>query len=87
MVKYSCKRCGKEFSQKSHYDSHNRRKTPCENNTDMIKQLVDKAVDKAVEKKLMELNIFWPPHAKISDCILEVYLKYFACHRDIFEIN
>ena len=56
MVKYSCKRCGKEFSQKSHYDSHNRRKTPCENNTDMIKQLVDKAVDKAVEKKLMELK-------------------------------
>lgn len=56
MSKYSCERCGKEFSQKSHYDSHNRRKTPCENNTDMIKQLVDKAVDKAVEKKLMELK-------------------------------
>ena len=26
MVKYSCERCLKEFSQKSHYDSHNRRK-------------------------------------------------------------
>ena len=37
MVKYICKRCGKEFSQKSHYDSHNRRKTPCENNVDKIK--------------------------------------------------
>ena len=34
MVKYSCERCGKGFSQKSHYDSHNRRKTPCENNAD-----------------------------------------------------
>jgi hypothetical protein len=56
MVKYSCKRYGKEFSQKSHYDSHNRRKfsqkshydshnrrkTPCENNADKIKALVDK---------------------------------------------
>jgi DNA (cytosine-5)-methyltransferase 1 len=52
MVKYSCERCGKEFSQKSHYDSHNRRKTPCENNTDKIKTLVDKAV----EEKLKELN-------------------------------
>ena len=52
MVKYSCKRCGKEFSQKSHYDSHNRRKTPCENNADKIKELVDKAV----EEKLKELN-------------------------------
>ena len=52
MVKYSCERCGKEFSQKSHYDSHNRRKTPCENNADKIKALVDKAV----EEKLKELN-------------------------------
>jgi len=52
MVKYSCERCGKEFSQKSHYDSHNIRKTPCENNADKIKELVDKAV----EEKLKELN-------------------------------
>ena len=52
MGKYSCERCGKEFSQKSHYDSHNRRKTPCENNADKIKALVDKAV----EEKLKELN-------------------------------
>ena len=52
MVKYSCERCGKGFSQKSHYDSHNRRKTPCENNVDKIKILVDKAV----EEKLKELN-------------------------------
>ena len=52
MVKYSCERCGKEFSQKSHYDSHNRRKTPCENNADKIKALVDKAF----EEKLKELN-------------------------------
>lgn len=52
MVKYSCERCGKEFSQKSHYESHNRRKTPCENNADKIKALVDKAV----EEKLKELN-------------------------------
>jgi len=52
MVKYSCEQCGKEFSQKSHYDSHNIRKTPCENNADKIKALVDKAV----EEKLKELN-------------------------------
>jgi DNA adenine methylase len=52
MVKYCCERCGKGFSQKSHYDSHNRRKTPCENNADTIKALVYKAV----EEKLKELN-------------------------------
>ena len=52
MVQYSCERCGKGFSQKSHYDSHSRRKTPCENNADKIKELVDKAV----EEKLKELR-------------------------------
>ena len=51
MVKYSCKRCGKEFSQKSHYDSHNRRKTPCENNAAKIKALVDKAVEEELNNK------------------------------------
>jgi DNA adenine methylase len=40
MVKYSCERCGKEFSQKYHYDSHNRHKTPCENNADKIKEII-----------------------------------------------
>jgi len=48
MVKYSCGQCGKEFSQKSQYDSHNRRKTPCVNNdndNDKIKKCVDKTVD------------------------------------------
>ena len=52
MVKYSCERCGKEFSQKSHYDSHKKRKKPCENNSDKIKELVEKAV----EEKLKEFN-------------------------------
>lgn len=51
MVKYSCERCGKEFSQKSHYNSHDRSKTPCGNNTNKIKEPVDKAVKKK-EKKL-----------------------------------
>lgn len=33
MVKHSCERCGKGFSQKS----HNRGKTPCENNADKLR--------------------------------------------------
>ena len=52
MAKYRCEKCGKEFSRKSHYDSHKRRKIPCENNTDKINQLVDQAV----EDKLMGLG-------------------------------
>jgi DNA adenine methylase len=39
MGKYSCDGCGKEFSQKSHYDSHKRRKTPCDSSANKIKQL------------------------------------------------
>lgn len=52
MGKYSCEKCAKTFYQKSHYDKHLTRKTPCEIQTDKIKALIDKAV----EEKLIELN-------------------------------
>jgi DNA (cytosine-5)-methyltransferase 1 len=52
MVKYSCKQCGKEFSQKSRYDSHNKRKTPCKNNADKIKA----PTNKATKEKLKNIN-------------------------------
>lgn len=52
MGKYSCEKCAKSFSQKSHYDKHLTRKTPCEKQTDKIKSLINKAV----EEKLIELN-------------------------------
>ena len=53
MGKYSCEKCAKSFSQKSHYDKHISRKNPCEIQTDKIKALIDKAVD----EKWIELNI------------------------------
>ena len=52
MGKYSCEKCAKTFSQKSHYDKHLTRKNPCEIQTDKIKALIDKAI----EEKLIELN-------------------------------
>ena len=52
MGKYSCEKCAKTFSQKSHYDKHLTRKKPCDIQTDKIKELIDKAV----EEKLNELN-------------------------------
>lgn len=52
MGKYSCEKCAKTFSQKSHYDKHLTRKNPCEIQTNKIKELIDKAV----EEKLIELN-------------------------------
>jgi hypothetical protein len=52
MKKYYCQKCGKEFSQKSHYNSHNKNKTPCIN----VKE--DIFLDKSVEKDSnYDLNI------------------------------
>jgi site-specific DNA-methyltransferase (adenine-specific) len=53
MGKYSCEKCAKTFSQKSHYDKHISRKNPCEIQIDKIKALIDKAVD----DKLIDLHI------------------------------
>ena len=53
MGKYSCEKCAKSFSQKSHYDKHISRKNPCEIQTDKIKALIDKAID----EKLIELKM------------------------------
>ena len=49
MSKYSCERSEKEFSQKSHYDSHKRRKKPCGNHSNKIQTMVDKKVKTAVK--------------------------------------
>uniref|UniRef100_A0A6C0HP30 C2H2-type domain-containing protein n=1 Tax=viral metagenome TaxID=1070528 RepID=A0A6C0HP30_9ZZZZ len=51
-VKYSCEKCAKTFSQKSHYDQHINRKKLCDNQTDKIQALIDKSV----EEKVNELN-------------------------------
>jgi len=63
MTKYSCERCGKDFSQKSHYDSHKRRKKPCENYSNKIQLMVDKKVKETINdlnlsnlKKMMLKN-------------------------------
>lgn len=45
MVNYSCDKCYKTFTQKSHYIQHQKRKNMCENNADKIKVLIDKAVE------------------------------------------
>jgi adenine-specific DNA-methyltransferase len=52
MTKISCEKCGKEFNSKSHYTQHQKRKTPCVNES-KIKELIDKSV----EEKLTKLNV------------------------------
>ena len=55
MSKYSCEQCGKEFSQKSQYVSHNRRKTPCDKNKLFIEE-VEENVKQTNNKKLIVVN-------------------------------
>lgn len=52
MSKSTCEKCGKEFNSKSHYTQHQKRKTPCVNES-KIKEMIDKSV----EEKLTKLNV------------------------------
>lgn len=53
MPKYSCERCLKEFSQKSHFDKHRNRKTPCQDNKGKIEEVVENII---ISKKLVPTN-------------------------------
>ena len=54
MTKYTCERCLKEFAQKSHYNTHMKRKTPCQNNKEKNKQEVEKQAQPEVENVIIE---------------------------------
>ena len=51
MVFYSCEKCGKQFSQKGHYNKHINKKLPCINET-KLKEIIGIVVN----EKLNELN-------------------------------
>lgn len=50
MGKYNCSRCGKTFKQKSHFEIHQKRKNPCENTMEKMKEMVEKAVEERINK-------------------------------------
>lgn len=52
MPTYTCERCLKEFSQKSHYNTHLKRKTPCQNNKSKIEEVVEKMVNEKIDNTL-----------------------------------
>jgi len=56
MGKYNCEICGKEFTQKSHYNQHNKRKTPCVSES-RLQELINIAVDKKIESLIKEGKI------------------------------
>ena len=46
MPKYTCERCLKEFSQKSHYTKNQNKKIPCQDNKGKIKEIVENIINK-----------------------------------------
>ncbi len=53
MTKYTCERCLKEFSQKSHYDKHKMNKRPCQDKKEKIEEVIENLI---VNKKLIYNN-------------------------------
>ena len=53
MPKYTCERCLKVFSQKSHYDKHQNKKIQCQNNKEKIEEIVENII---INKKLISNN-------------------------------
>jgi DNA adenine methylase len=51
MGKYTSEKCGKEFSQKSHYTTHSNKKNPC-----IIESKIKELITHAVKEKLIELK-------------------------------
>lgn len=54
MTGYTCERCLKEFAQKSHYNTHMKRKTPCQNNKEKIKKEVEKQVNPELQNVVID---------------------------------
>lgn len=68
MGKYNCPRCGKTFKQKSHFETHKKRKNPCENTLNTVKILVEKAIEEHLNNITPLENTF---HPRVENVIQE----------------
>ena len=57
MPKYTCQRCLKVFSQKSHYTKHLKKKNPCQNNKEKLELIVEEKVEKLLENIISEKKL------------------------------
>ena len=55
MVNYTCEKCFKIFSQKSHYNNHLKKKNPCQNNEKNQKKIIENFIKK--EKKMILFHL------------------------------
>ena len=56
MTVYTCEKCLKDFSQKSHYNKHLQRKRPCQDKTDKISMVVEKIVNEKMKNEIVKLD-------------------------------
>ncbi len=56
MPKYTCERCFKEFSQKSHFDKHQNKKYPCQDNKGKIEEIVKNIINKKMSSNIRMSN-------------------------------
>lgn len=57
MSKYTCQRCLKEFSQKSHYDKHQKNKRPCQDNNEKIEKVIENIINKKLISHINNTNM------------------------------
>jgi len=87
MVKYTCKKCGKEFTQKGHYTTHLNKKNPCvyENNLIRLNEIVPTCVftHSVTDVRKQGLDKFYTIPIYAKHCIDTVFQLY---NKDSFDM-
>ena len=66
MPEYTCERCLKVFSQKSHYNKHMNRKRPCQNTKNTLENVVERILTNTIEPNQPDTPINEPPKVSIT---------------------
>ena len=87
MTRYTCERCLKEFSQKSHYDKHLSKKRPCQDNKGKIEKVVENIISKKLipnkrniqldnnMKKCHDLGQYFTKDSTLKNKVLELVMN------------
>jgi restriction endonuclease S subunit len=74
MPTYPCDKCGRVFKQKSGYDDHMSKKTPCEK-TSAISAIISAAIDAKVEEKVKAVIRATMPSAEITKDMMSSFFE------------
>ena len=85
MPKYTCERCLKEFSQKSHYTKHQNKKLPCQDNKGKIEEVVENII---INKKLIsnKTNYYLNNNMKTSHELGQYFTKDDGLKNKVWEL-